>query len=75
MYSNEFGICTVVEDSRKIGGRLDMRYELSLHEVKAIAGKDFHQTFIKSVCVYDNKGTVKLYLKKNEDGTITREEN
>jgi hypothetical protein len=78
MNKNEYGYNAKIFVAGHVFGNgeyHDRRYELPLHEVKAAAGRDFHQPFIKSVCVYDYTGKVCLYLKKNDDGTITREEN
>jgi len=78
MEKNQYGLNAKVFVAGHVFGNgeyIDRRYELPLHEVKAAAGRNFHDSFIKSVCVYDCTGKVRLYLKKNDDGTITREEN
>lgn len=46
----------------------------TLHEVKAIAGRAFHAENVISVCVYDEAGVARLYLRKDPDGTYHREE-
>ncbi|GEM_PF-3042654 len=44
------------------------------HEAKSKAGKIFHVDYVKSVCVHDGAGISHLYLKRNDDGTVLREE-
>jgi hypothetical protein len=34
-------------------------------EVLAFAGKVFHDPIVESVCVYDGRGTARLFLKKD----------
>lgn len=46
---------------------------VSLHAVKSYAGKIFHDDEVLSVCVFDEKGTARLYLKKTENGVIREE--
>jgi hypothetical protein len=56
-------------------GYLDGRVESDVHEIKSTAGHLFRKDPVISVCVFDRTdGKSHLYLKKNEDGTITREE-
>ena len=55
-------------------GYLDGKADTDLHDLKSTAGHLFHKTPVKAVCVFDERGKSKLYLKKNDDGTITREE-
>lgn len=45
----------------------------TLHDVKSKAGKAFHADNVESVCVFDEDGTARLYLKKTADG-VYREE-
>lgn len=49
--------------------------EKILHEAKSVAGKNFNQAYVESVCVYDHTGKVYLYLRKDAQGKcIKREE-
>ena len=73
METNEFGIKYKIEGLGYVDSRLRDNLRKNLHANKHIAGKHFHQPFVKSVCVYDNSGTACLYLKKTENG-IVREE-
>lgn len=54
-------------------GYVDVRSEGELHPVKSLAGHLFHEPAVQSVCVYDEKGTARLYLKKTPEG-VHREE-
>lgn len=58
-----------------ISGRYQkMEFEdFSRHEVKSLAGKQFHNDEVKSVCVFDENGKSHLYLRKDADGKIHRE--
>jgi len=70
MNENEFGLSYNIEGVGYIDTRHDNR---TLHDVKSIAGKAFHAPVVNSVCVYDNQGLARLYLKRTENG-IVREE-
>jgi hypothetical protein len=55
-------------------GYMEKRYHrLDLHGVKSVAGKVFHRPDIISVCVFDEAGTARLYLKKTENGVVREE--
>jgi len=54
-------------------GRLRARERTDRHEAKSRAGKMFHNDAVRSVCVYDEAGTVALYLRKGVNGVIRRE--
>ena len=77
MNENEFGICSKITLDFPLNGTryIDERFteKATLHDVKSIAGKSFHKDFIQSVCVYDYKGTARLYLKKTANGVIREE--
>ena len=45
----------------------------TLHETKSLAGKVFHRPEVLSVCVFDEAGTARLYLRKTPFG-VYREE-
>jgi len=69
MENNEFGLAYNV-----IGvGYVETRLKRDLHSVKSIAGKAFHQPYVKSACVYDNGGVARLYLKKTPKGVVREE--
>jgi len=56
------------------GGALEQRFDnMSLHEVKSLAGSEFQKPFVKSVCVFDTQGVARLFLKKTANG-VHREE-
>jgi len=55
-------------------GYLKATAKRDLHSAKSKAGKAFHAENVKSVCVYAEDGTAKLYLKKTPNG-VYREEN
>ena len=46
---------------------------VSLHDVKSYAGGIFHEDNVISVCVFDDRGTARLYLKKTDNGVIREE--
>jgi len=69
MNSNELGLAFNIEGV----GYVETRLKRSAHEVKSLAGKAFHQPYVKSACVYRNDGKSILYLKKTPEG-IVREE-
>jgi hypothetical protein len=83
METNEFGLVEKIMDFNPATGAYSapfqtfhVRYKLPLHVVKAAAGVDFHNPFVKSVCVYDHTGKVHLYLKRDAEGhCIMRIEN
>lgn len=56
-------------------GYLETRFgsNRSLHEVKSLAGKAFHSDYVESVCVFDNTGEARLYLRKTSNGVIREE--
>lgn len=68
---NEFGILVKAEG---IGNMRVTKIYSDRHDAKSKAGKIFHLDFVKSVCVFDGTGTSHLYLKRNPDGSVTREE-
>jgi len=70
MKSNELGI-----DFKIAGiGHLTLRkHTKTIHQMKSIAGSAFWLPFVISACVYDPKGTARLYLKKTATGTIREE--
>lgn len=35
------------------------------HAIKSVAGHDFHNKYVKSVCVFNQDGDVLLWLNKN----------
>jgi hypothetical protein len=45
-------------------GYIDSRLHRQ-REVLALAGKVFHDPRVESVCVYDKRGTARLFLKKD----------
>ena len=48
----------------------------TVHDIKSIAGSNFQNRFVKSVCVFDETGKVYLWLNKNINGEcIARESN
>ena len=67
--ANEYGMCVNVEGI----GFVDTRPIKNLHVVKSRAGKIFHDEKVKSVCVHDEKGVSRLYLKKTPRGVIREE--
>jgi hypothetical protein len=70
MESNEFGVSLKIE---KIGYLNFHPIKSSLHNVKSLMGSAFHLPLVKSVCVYDNEGTARLYLKKTPAGVVREE--
>jgi len=67
----EYGISVKVNGV----GEMDFRDGYDLHETKSRAGIMFHDGLVESVCVYDEKGTSHLYLRKDSEGKcIKREE-
>lgn len=54
-------------------GYVSAKERTDLHTAKSWAGKAFHSDSVKSVCVYDETGIARLYLKKTENG-VHREE-
>ena len=59
----------------KVGGHyVDLHAGLDRHTAKKFAGSIFHADPVQSVCVYNDRGAVALYLKKTADGVV-REEN
>jgi streptogramin lyase len=45
------------------------------HGMKSMAGRLFHDPAVISVCVYTaGRGTAVLYLRKNADGSVYKEE-
>ena len=55
-------------------GYTESRYHRKdLHSVKSLAGKVFHRPEVNSVCVFDEAGTARLYLKKTPDGVVREE--
>jgi len=55
-------------------GYVEARYNRKcLHDVKSLAGKVFHRPDVISVCVFDESGTARLYLKKTENGVVREE--
>jgi len=70
MESNEYGLSLLLEDVGYVRVRLDGK---DLHSVKSLAGKAFHLPVVNSVCVFDNSGVARLYLKKTLDGVIREE--
>ena len=73
MEDNKFGIKYNIKGLGYVDSRLRGGLRSNLHANKSIAGKHFHQPFVKSVCVYDNSGTACLYLKKTQNGVIREE--
>jgi hypothetical protein len=62
---------------KKVGltGAEDCRWKAhDRHGMKAKAGRIFHRPDVVSVCVYTPTGQTVLYLRKNADGTVYREE-
>lgn len=53
--------------------RMDANSKRDLHAVKSKAGKVFHADNVESVCVFDESGTARLYLKKTPDGVYKEE--
>jgi len=53
---------------------IDLRCTAIRHNVKSIAGTIFRADTVRSVCVYDPNGVAHLYLRKDADGTVHREE-
>jgi len=70
MNSNDFGLSLNIEGVGYLKTRQDGK---DLHTVKSLAGKAFHVPEVKSVCVYDQTGTARLYLKKTENGVMREE--
>jgi len=68
-----FGINT------KVGGiwtrqEFDTNHIANAHEIKSLAGAEFHKKFVEAICAFDENGKVLLYLVKNPSGKcITRE--
>jgi hypothetical protein len=54
-------------------GYLEGKRSTNLHKQKARAGRLFHNDSIISVCVFDETGTARLYLKKTENGVVREE--
>ena len=55
-------------------GYVEARYNRKcLHDVKSMAGKVFHRPEINSVCVFDEGGVARLYLKKTPAGVVREE--
>jgi hypothetical protein len=69
MEENQIGLNVKFNDI----GYVDLRHAVDLHSVKSVAGTLFHSPRVKSVCVYDPRGVVHLYLKKTSDGIIREE--
>ena len=69
MDNDELGLSFNIEGV----GHVETRLKRDPHEVKSIAGKAFHQPYVKSACVYRNDGKSILYLKKTESGVIREE--
>lgn len=67
----EFGLNVKVEG---VGSNLYTKPSTNRHALKVKAGRLFHKDLVKSVCVFDEFGQSHLYLRKNPDGTVTREE-
>lgn len=44
------------------------------HTAKSIAGKLAHVPAVQSVCAFDNRGIVYLYIKKDEQGHVIKRE-
>ena len=53
--------------------RLNANSKRDLHTVKSKAGKAFHADNVESVCVFDENGTARLYLKKTPNGVYKEE--
>ncbi len=76
MENNEFSISYKVvtpDFTKRTVQKFDSKFTLG--NVKTIAEQDFEIDFVKSVCVVDNKGTARLYLKKTAEGIIREEKN
>lgn len=52
----------------------EVKLEDSLENVKAIARADFEAPEVRSVCVFDENGVARLYLKHEADGSVRTEE-
>jgi len=68
MNANEFGIRYAVKN----GSKEETGYS-ELSDAKSVAGTEFQKPFVKSVCVFDNAGVARLYLKKTANGVVREE--
>lgn len=60
---------------KKVDGAEECRWKAhDRHGMKAKAGRLFRDPKVISVCVYTAGGKVALYLRRNADGSIYREE-
>jgi len=55
------------------GGSLEQIFDNTLGNVKSLAGTEFQKPFVKSICVFDNDGVARLYLKKTANGVVREE--
>lgn len=49
-------------------GQVQKPLRVSESNQRSLAGRLFHQETVQSVCVFDERGDVSLYLKKTPEG-------